>query len=94
MKKLLVTQRLPEKYLAELGRHCDVATLDPARPLADERNLEAVTGCHGLICLLTDDINRAMVEQMAALEFVSSVSVGVDHVDVHALSERHEPARV
>ena len=45
----------------------------------------------GLVCLLTDRIDRPLLAAMPRLRFVSSISVGVDHVDVAALSERAIP---
>ncbi|MEM9254005.1 MAG: D-glycerate dehydrogenase [Pseudomonadota bacterium] len=47
--------------------------------------------CSGLLCLLTDSVDRALLARMPKLEFVSSVSVGVDHIDVAALTERGIP---
>jgi glyoxylate reductase len=41
--------------------------------------------------LLTDRIDRPLLEAMPNLEFVSSVSVGVDHIDVQAFTERQIP---
>jgi glyoxylate reductase len=50
-----------------------------------------LTGHQGLVCLLTDRIDRPLLDAMPELSFVSSMSVGVDHVDVEALTERGIP---
>jgi len=50
-----------------------------------------LAGCHGLVCLLTDRVDKSLIEAMPALEFVSSMSVGVDHIDVEAMSGRGLP---
>ncbi|MCL4104539.1 UNVERIFIED_CONTAM: hypothetical protein GTU68_047501 [Idotea baltica] len=52
---------------------------------------EELPGNHGLLCLLTDRVDRKLLDQMPNLEFVSSMSVGVDHIDVAALTERGIP---
>jgi glyoxylate reductase len=52
---------------------------------------EELAGCQGLVCMLTDRIDRALIDAMPELQFVSSMSVGVDHVDVAALTERGIP---
>jgi glyoxylate reductase len=44
-----------------------------------------------VLCLLTDGIDRQLLDCAPELEFVSSMSVGVDHVDVPALTERGIP---
>ncbi len=58
----------------------------PAAVLAEQ-----LSGCKGLLCLLTDQISRPLIDSLPELEFVSSMSVGVDHVDVAALTERGIP---
>ncbi|HSG57235.1 MAG TPA: D-glycerate dehydrogenase, partial [Paracoccaceae bacterium] len=40
---------------------------------------------------LTDRVDRALLESAPQLEFVSSMSVGVDHIDVEALAARGIP---
>lgn len=52
---------------------------------------EQLSGAQGLLCLLTDQINRPLIDSLPELEFVSSMSVGVDHIDVAALTERGIP---
>ena len=44
-------------------------------------------GCDGLLCLLTDIVDRALLEHCPQLRVVSSCSVGVDHIDVAAATE-------
>ena len=89
--KVLVSQQLSGDWLGELARHCDVQTLPAADDLGDAAAQRALLECQGLICLLTDRIDRALLDTMPNLAFVSSVSVGVDHVDVRALTERGIP---
>ncbi len=90
-KKVLVTHRLPGQRIHDLARHCEMNVwmgpgLLPAQGLREE-----LAGCQGLVCLLTDRIDAALLEAMPELEFVSSMSVGVDHVDVEALTARGIP---
>ncbi|MBT4523205.1 MAG: D-glycerate dehydrogenase [Halieaceae bacterium] len=87
-KKVLVTHQVPGERIHELAQHCEMNVwmgpgLLPASTLAEE-----LVGCQGLLCLLTDRIDRTLLDSMPDLEFVSSMSVGVDHIDVAALTER------
>ncbi|MDH4041294.1 MAG: D-glycerate dehydrogenase [Gammaproteobacteria bacterium] len=90
-KKVLVTHQLPGGRIQELARHCEMnvwmgpGLLPPAGLRAE------LAGCQGLVCLLTDRVDRALLDAVPGLEFVSSMSVGVDHIDVQALSERGIP---
>lgn len=56
-----------------------------------ERLCEHLADCRGLLCLLTDRLDRATLDIAPKLEFVSSMSVGVDHIDVDALTDRGIP---
>ncbi len=91
MKKVLVTHQLPGERIHDLARHCDLNVwMGPGlMPAADLR--EELAGCHGLVCLLTDRIDAQLLNSMPELAFVSSMSVGVDHVDISALNERSIP---
>ena len=90
-KKLFVSHQLPGDQFQQLAQHCDMnvwmgPNLIPAEDLREE-----LAGCHGLLCLLTDRIDRALLDSLPDLEFVSSMSAGVDHIDVQALTERGIP---
>lgn len=91
LKKVVITQPLPGECLVELAGMCDMQVLQGSQSLADARAQNELANCRGLVCLLTDTIDRSLLEAMPNLEFVSSVSVGVDHIDVPALTERHIP---
>ncbi len=91
LKKIILTQPLPGARLDELAGLCELRVLDGAQALLEARARDELASCQGLICLLTDLLDRPMLDAMPQLEFVSSVSVGVDHIDVQALTARHIP---
>ena len=90
-KKVYVTHQLPGERLGELAQHCDLQVWQGEELLPGARLRESVSGCQGLVCLLTDRVDRELLAAAPDLEFVSSVSVGVDHIDVPALTERGIP---
>jgi len=49
---------------------------------------EESSGCAGILCLLTDSIDRALIDAIPTLRVISSCSVGVDHIDLAAATER------
>lgn len=90
-KKILVTHTLPGERIHALSELADVNVwLGPGLMPADSLR-EELAGCHGLVCLLTDQVSRELIEASSDLTFVSSMSVGVDHVDVSALNARGIP---
>ena len=91
MKKVLVTHRLPGDRIHELSSYCKEVVwrgsgLMPASDLREE-----LADCQGLICMLTDHLSADVLACAPQLEFVSSMSVGVDHVEVPVLTRRGIP---
>jgi glyoxylate reductase len=90
-KRVLVTHQLPGERIHALTNHCDLNVWMGPGLLTAANLREELAGCQGLVCLLTDQVDADLVAAMPELEFVSSMSVGVDHVDVMALTERGIP---
>ncbi len=90
-KKVFVTHQLPGDQIHELAQLCHMNVWMGPGLLPGSALHEEVGESHGLLCLLTDKIERNLLERMPKLEFVSSMSVGVDHIDVAALTERGIP---
>ena len=80
---------------------------DPLRPLRESHDVEVWSGSspprsaelvgwarghEGLLCLLTDRIDEAFIEACPDLRVISSMSVGVDHIDLDAAGSRGIPA--
>ena len=90
-KRVLVTHQLPGERIHELSNFCHMNVWMGPGLLTAEGLAEELPGCAGLICLLTDRVDAQLINAMPDLEFVSSMSVGVDHVDVDALTARGIP---
>jgi len=82
---------LPRDSLERLAKYCDLR-IAPGGQGLDAATAPADIGeCRGVICLLTDRIDARLLDAMPDLRFVSSISVGVDHVDVDELTARGIP---
>jgi len=67
-----------------LMRHYDVDVWRASRPPGPEDLVARTRGCRGLLCLLTDRIDEAFIRACPDLQVISSMSVGVDHINVDA----------
>ncbi len=86
--RVFITHQLPARGLDELARYCRL-DIWPGPGLLPAAQLRREVGdCTGLVCLLTDAIDHALLAAAPQLKFVSSMSVGVDHIDVEALTRR------
>lgn len=89
--KVLVTSPLPGRGLERLQATTDLHCWDRSPGPAPEQLRTLIRDCEGLLCILTDTIDQALLDCAPRLRVVSSCSVGVDHVDVRALSDRGIP---
>ena len=90
-KRVFVTHQLPGERIHDLAGNCDMNIWMGPGLISAENLREELAECEGLICLLTDRIDARLIGDLPRLEFVSSMSVGVDHVDVGALTARGIP---
>jgi glyoxylate reductase len=72
--------------LSKLEEACDVELQE--EPLAPEQLRERVRGKHGLICVLTDRIDDALLAAGDSLKVVANIAVGYDNIDVAAAKAR------
>ncbi|MCI0705162.1 MAG: D-glycerate dehydrogenase [Planctomycetia bacterium] len=86
--KVFVSRRIPEVGLNAISAECDV-DLWPDRlpPPADELKKRA-KDCDGLVSLLTDRIDGALLDSAPKLKVVSNYAVGFNNVDVPACTAR------
>ena len=89
--RVFATRALRGAAFERLGQGCDLDTwLERAAPPPDPLATRAATA-DGLLCLLTDRIDAALLARCPRLRAISSVSVGVDHVDLAAATARGIP---
>ncbi len=88
MTAILVTRKLPSSVLAKLEAvgDVDLYTGDVAIAPADLR--ARVADKDALVCLLTDAIDRAVIDAAPKLKIVANVAVGYNNIDVAAARSR------
>jgi glyoxylate reductase len=85
-----VTREIPSEGLEQLEAECEVhvwgGKLPPEKDHVRARlaDLEA----DGLVCLLTDEVDGAVMDASPNLDVVSTFSVGYDHIEMAAAAER------
>ena len=86
-----VTRRLPEAALQELLAACDAEIWDRDTPPAYDVIMEKVRDKEGLLCLLTDRIDAALMDAAPELKVISQCAVGYDNIDIRAATARGIP---
>ena len=82
---VVVPQTLPRPWLERLSQD---SNLELHETIEDGTLPEAWAEAHGLLCLLTQHIDKATLAGAPKLRVVSNMAVGVDNVDVAACSAR------
>ncbi len=86
-----VTRRLPQPALQALLKVCEVEIWDQELPPPYEVIAAAIAEKEGLLCLLTDRIDAALMDAAPGLKVISQCAVGYDNVDVGAATARGIP---
>ncbi|STO09535.1 2-hydroxyacid dehydrogenase [Exiguobacterium aurantiacum] len=88
-KRIYITRRLPEEAVAPLREDYDVRMWEEeAVSVPRDVLLEEAATAHGLWTMLSDTVDRELIEQAPHLEVISNLAVGYNNIDVDAAKER------
>jgi glyoxylate reductase len=82
MPSILVTRRLPSSTIARLQSAADTDVHEDRAPLSPEELRQAVAGKDALITMLTDVVDRSVLDAADRLKIVANVAVGFNNIDV------------
>ena len=85
---VLVTRRIPAAVLSQLESSCDIDLHAEPIGLSPQALQERVRGKAGLVCLVTDRIDRAVIDAGADLQVIANIAVGYDNIDVGYAADR------
>jgi glyoxylate reductase len=88
VSKVYVTRNLPGTALGELGRHCQVTLNKKATPPSRKELLKNVSGKDAILCMLSDRIDKEVMDAAPGLKIISSYSTGFEHIDVVEATRR------
>ena len=88
---VLLTRRIPASVLSRLRAACSVDLHEGDDPISRADLLARVRGKQALLCLLTDRVDREVLEAGADLRIVANIAVGYDNIDVAAARARAVP---
>lgn len=89
--RVLVTRELPRSALDKLAAHftLEVNPKDKVMPKAEI--LERIKDKQALLCLLTDTIDKSIIEAGSHLKVISNYAVGFNNIDVKEATKRNIP---
>ena len=82
--KCVITLDLPEDIVAPLKGHYDVMAWAKADAMPEAHLQEWLGDARGLLCALSTPITASVLAGAEQLKVISTISVGVDHIDLAA----------
>ena len=86
--KVFVTRRIPAAGLDRISQACDAEVWPEQMPPSYDLLRRKVADCDGLVSLLTDKIDAALMDAAPRLKVVSNYAVGFNNIDVPAATAR------
>ena len=88
VSKVYVTRNLPGSALGELSKHFHVTLNKKATPPSRRELLKNVAGKDAVLCMLSDRIDKEVMDAAQGLKIISSYSTGFEHIDVKEATTR------
>jgi len=85
--RVVVTHPLPPGSLEPLAGH-EVVVAPPGEVIAADRLRAELAQAEGLVCVLTDRVDRGLLAASPRLRVVANVAVGHDNIDLAAAAEQ------
>jgi glyoxylate reductase len=89
--KVFVTRKIPTPGLDLLRKEFTITVNSDNRALTKEEIINGIKENDGLLCLLTDPIDREVIYAEPKLKMIASYAVGYDNIDISAATERGIP---
>jgi glyoxylate reductase len=88
MAKVFVTRRLPDAGLKLIQQACEAEIWPEPLPPPYDLLKRKVADCDGLVSLLTDKIDAALMDAGPRLKVISNFAVGFNNIDIPAATAR------
>lgn len=89
--KIFITREIPKPGIELLQKEFTIEINPYDRVLSKEEIIHGVKGKDGLLCLLTDPIDKDVIAAEPKLKMIASYAVGYDNIDVAAATNRGIP---
>lgn len=96
--KVFLTRRIPGAAVQQLKKSCQVKIYPKDQVIPRKELLKGARWCDALLCLLTDKIDKEVIDANPHLKVISNYAVGYDNIDVEYATRKgipvcHTPCR-
>jgi len=86
--KVFVTRKIPREGIDILEKTCEVKVNPYDRVLTKDELMKEIKKIDGLLCLLTDTIDKEVLDEASDLKIISNYAVGYNNIDVEEATKR------
>lgn len=91
MAKIYATRRIPEEGIQLLEEKHELEIYGGDAPPPKKEIMRGVKDKEGLLCLLTDSIDKEVLDSAPHLKMISTYAVGYDNIDIKEATKRKIP---
>jgi glyoxylate reductase len=92
--KIFVTRKIPEPGLDFLRKYHEIEVNPQGRALSKKEIIQGLKGKDGLLCLLTDIIDKEIIESEPNLKMIANYAVGYNNIDVKTATKHKIPVSI
>jgi glyoxylate reductase len=89
--KVFVTREIPQAGLKLLREHCQVRIYPKKTAIRRQELIKGVKWCDALLCLLTEKIDKEIIDANPNLKIIANYAVGYDNIDVKYATKKGIP---
>src|SRR3989344_4882891 len=91
MTKVFITRKIPQIGIDLLKKKHTVRVYPKDQVIPRKELLAAVKWADGLLCMLTDKIDKELLEINPKLKVIANYAVGFNNIDIQAATEKGIP---
>lgn len=81
-KKIFITRKIPEAGVEKLKEIFDVEVSPFDRDLTQDEIIKMSTGAQGLMPMITNNINREIIDHLTTMQIIANYAVGFNNIDI------------
>lgn len=88
MNRVLITRKIPKNGIDMLNEYFDVDVNEEDRNLTYDEIIERAKGCFGIISMVSDRIDKKLIDRAADLKIIANYGVGFNNIDIAYASSK------
>ncbi|MDO8657004.1 MAG: D-glycerate dehydrogenase [Nanoarchaeota archaeon] len=89
--RVFVTRKIPDSGIKLLQKSCQVKIYPKDQVIPKQELLKEVKQCDALLCLLTDKIDKEVIDANPKLKIISNYAIGFNNIDITYATKKKIP---